>query len=646
MAEKDFSHLTNDELIKGIQALNLPGYIRTKAYGVDVRETLAQMTEMTIQLGVNMGLSPDDALKWARKLQESVSQSEFDSWVATLLDGGPSIFMNTLNELKTTYPKGAPGVALVRETDPAKIYVWNGSAWEDFGDYQGVEVKDKTVTTPKLADLAVTNQKLDTDIKDTLKYYDFTLTDGKFVSKTGSIGNGQTYAHTSLIYLPAGEIVEVKAGGSASVSVISKYDSSGTFLSNLQSGEDKLGTYTIRSTGNGMWIRITNNTLYLPHVKVYVKSLDMIDNSSINKTKLTSNLQKEIGYIPSELIYGEFITSSSHARGVGKVGIGPTYIRTKPIPLKAGEAIELNAVSSAATLTLAIVDASGNFEKVGIVGSETSEPLKYFKAHEDCYVVITNNTANVPEEDFYVKNKNDDKLEITPQLLKKPVINFQFDDGNSTDSEIKSIFDEFGLKCGFAIPTSATGIAKYYAWQQEGFEVLSHSINGETMTNAMDSAEAERRMKESKEKLEELGLDITGWVTPSSSLGSNHLPAVGKYYEFAYTVSLGKFNNDGTQIPYDTFQTDTRKLKRVSLESTTYDNVIAAIDKTILDGGFLTFYAHNFSRGLTADILNNILTYLKSKVDGGECLVLKPTDAYKHFYSIRHSDLLNLINPN
>ena len=152
LAERDFSHLTNDELVKGIQALNLPGYIRTKAYGVDVRETLAQMTEMTIQLGVNMGLSPDDALKWARKLQESVSQSEFDSWVATLLDGGPSIFMNTLNELKTTYPKGAPGVALVRETDPAKIYVWNGSAWEDFGYYQGIELKDGTVTTSKLAE--------------------------------------------------------------------------------------------------------------------------------------------------------------------------------------------------------------------------------------------------------------------------------------------------------------------------------------------------------------------------------------------------------------------------------------------------------------------------------------------------------------
>ena len=160
MAGTDFSHLTDDELINGIKALNIPDYIRTKSYGIDVRETLAQMTEMTIQLGVNMGLSPDDALLWARKLQESVSQSEFDSWVATLLDGGPSIFMNTLSELQTTYPNGAAGVALVRETDPAKIYVWNGTAWESFGDYQGIEVKDNSVTSTKIVDGAVTGTKL------------------------------------------------------------------------------------------------------------------------------------------------------------------------------------------------------------------------------------------------------------------------------------------------------------------------------------------------------------------------------------------------------------------------------------------------------------------------------------------------------
>lgn len=151
MVKRDFTRLTPDERVNGIKATKLPDYFRTKYHGEDVRETFAQLSEMILQFGVNLGLSPDDAIAWARKLQEAIPRSEFDSWVATLLDGGPSIFMNTLAELKVAYPKGAAGVALVRETDPAKIYVWNGTAWEDFGDYQGIEIKDGAVTTEKIS---------------------------------------------------------------------------------------------------------------------------------------------------------------------------------------------------------------------------------------------------------------------------------------------------------------------------------------------------------------------------------------------------------------------------------------------------------------------------------------------------------------
>lgn len=81
---------------------------------------------------------------------EIMTQTEFDSWVATLLDGGPSIFFDTLSALQTAYPNGAAGVALVRETDPARIYVWNGEEWAYYGEYQGIEVKDNTISQEKL----------------------------------------------------------------------------------------------------------------------------------------------------------------------------------------------------------------------------------------------------------------------------------------------------------------------------------------------------------------------------------------------------------------------------------------------------------------------------------------------------------------
>ena len=76
MAGTDFSHLTTDELIKGIKALDLPDYIRSKAYGIDVRETLAQMTEMLMQLAYNQGMDPQQAKDWVSKLNNKIDKGE------------------------------------------------------------------------------------------------------------------------------------------------------------------------------------------------------------------------------------------------------------------------------------------------------------------------------------------------------------------------------------------------------------------------------------------------------------------------------------------------------------------------------------------------------------------------------------------
>ena len=76
LAGTDFSHLTNDELIKGIKALDLPDYIRSKAYGIDVRETLAQMTAMLIQLAFNNGMNIEQAQEWASQLNNKVTKGQ------------------------------------------------------------------------------------------------------------------------------------------------------------------------------------------------------------------------------------------------------------------------------------------------------------------------------------------------------------------------------------------------------------------------------------------------------------------------------------------------------------------------------------------------------------------------------------------
>jgi len=188
----DLTGLTQDEITHGIKSSKLPDYIRYKQYLTDTNEALAQLAEMIIQFAVNLGLDPDQTLDWARKLQQALPQSEFDSWVATLLDGGPSIFMNTLIELQTTYPNGAAGVALVRETDPARIYVWNGTAWEDFGAYQGIEVKDGSITSSKIADGSISMTKLDYISIGQRNIFDKT----KITPETYIVENGGTFPIT------------------------------------------------------------------------------------------------------------------------------------------------------------------------------------------------------------------------------------------------------------------------------------------------------------------------------------------------------------------------------------------------------------------------------------------------------------------
>ena len=76
MAGTDFSHLTDDELINGIKALNIPDYIRTKSYGIDVRETLAQMTEMLMRLAINQGMSPQEAQDFLARFNNKINKGE------------------------------------------------------------------------------------------------------------------------------------------------------------------------------------------------------------------------------------------------------------------------------------------------------------------------------------------------------------------------------------------------------------------------------------------------------------------------------------------------------------------------------------------------------------------------------------------
>ena len=128
LAGTDFSHLTSDELIKGIKALDLPDYIRSKAYGIDVRETLAQMTEMLMQLAYNQGMNPQEAQDFVYRINNKISKGE--------------VAMSDLTqEVKEAMTGGSVAVVGVDAVDTENI-------------------KNSAVTANKLADSSVTISKL------------------------------------------------------------------------------------------------------------------------------------------------------------------------------------------------------------------------------------------------------------------------------------------------------------------------------------------------------------------------------------------------------------------------------------------------------------------------------------------------------
>lgn len=329
MVKRDFTRLTPDEKINGIKATKLPDYFRTKYHGGDVRETFAQLSELTIQLGINMGLSPDDAISWARKLQEAVPRSEFDSWVATLLDGGPSIFMNTLSELKSTYPKGAPGVALVRETDPAKIYVWNGTAWEDFGDYQGFEIADGSITAKKIANSTINLGKLSFSKIDSQNVFDLESAEVGALRADGSVYKNSTSFYTSdFMRFNPGDVV--KANFNLQSSAV--YDISMNVVSVTFS--------TVHSQfimpSNGYYVKVTRYAdridefmvvsgplpaTYKPFKRVV--SGDIIEDDTISLGKLNFVSQGKNLFNPEEVIKGKYVNPTS-----GVLQSNPSYDTT------------------------------------------------------------------------------------------------------------------------------------------------------------------------------------------------------------------------------------------------------------------------------------------------------------------------------
>ena len=302
----------------------------------------------------------------------------------TFSDGGPSIFYDTLAELNSAYPNGSTGVALIGETNPAKIYVWDGDVWKSYGDYQGIELKEDSVDTSNLKTNSVTFNKssyIEVIGKNILNPENLTL------GHTISSNNGNSYVSADYLYT---DFIPVLPSTSyhRTMSSVVFYDANKNFISG-----------TTRSAGS---FTTPNNVAYIiavikieefPTAQIEIGTVQTyyepfkvtIKNLEISMDEVEDTIKQAINDYPSikESVEGLYVSSKNlfnfqdvvngYMLSAGQLVENSNYSVSGFIPVEE----ESNYIANR-TITVNFYDRN----KVYILGSQKSVVVgDYFTSH-------------------------------------------------------------------------------------------------------------------------------------------------------------------------------------------------------------------------------------------------------------------------
>ena len=332
------------------------------------------------------------------------------------------------------------------------------------------------------------------------------------------------------------------------------------------------------------------------------------------------------------------------------------YVCSTPIKLNEGDIIHAYVRASTSIAAIIKCDQYGGNRTFVVNGNNVTQ-YDYI-APEDCWVMVqykesdTFNIINViPKAHRW--NYNGDKNDT-----RHPTVCFTYDDGTARDADLVSVFDSYGLKCGFALPSSIVVDARcgeYLDYQNRGFSILSHSTSlsdgGSIFWNPETNVETiKNKLLQSKQQLMRSGFDIRGWVTPQSRMYSSFIQYLNNLYDYGYTVLYPNNDSDdpndnkyvpGGSRPENRFSDSPYGLWRIT-QFTLTENCLAAIDQCIANKGFLTFYFH--AADLTdahIERLQAILSYVNEKIATYNLKCLAPNEAFDYYFNIRRQDIVS-----
>jgi len=198
---------------------------------------------------------------------------------------------------------------------------------------------------------------------------------------------------------------------------------------------------------------------------------------------------------------------------------------------------------------------------------------------------------------------------------KKPMISFQLDGAFASHYTNATIWENKDVRCGFAISTADIGtsgnmsLSEVRDLQDRGFEIINHGFN-HIPNGGITKETAFSDIQQGYESLEDLGLNIKGYVTPNSQLSLDSAKEVLKVnHEYAHTIYNG--NSSGANGVYsETDSTTQFDLFRPNMENREIQ-CKSIIDSLVETNGLTIFYGHEVKNGLD-NIIENLIDYAKT----------------------------------
>lgn len=240
----------------------------------------------------------------------------------------------------------------------------------------------------------------------------------------------------------------------------------------------------------------------------------------------------------------------------------------------------------------------------------------------------------------FISNTNFDKkepLKLFP-MAKLPCLSFNFDDAPIADEQIVSLFEKYHLTCGFAIITDSSFKPEIYkGFQDKGFCILNHSVNGTIFTTGNYTYDsALNAIMAAKNDIENNGMICNGWVSPSSTMAADFLPILKMAHCYAFTSATTSATSNGREQ-------DRCQLHRYSIESNNLEAIKSYIDSCIANDQIITLYGHaaNMKDSANAqDIVFNlahiesIIQYVIEKRNQGKLFIGNTDECVKYFFDL------------